>query len=417
VAIEPAATQVITESVKTKVDPVSFLTKNSAILTLSGRINGVWVDSWRIFLGSPLIGQGFQADKSLLTAHNTVLHALVQTGLLGTVPFVLAFLLTFLILVRLFKNPDILEKERYFLIVATSVLIFFVVRSITESMAIYSADWLFVAPIIAYVQFLDNDAKKRNNGKSASMNVLQNKIDLIETSGAIERIKYWIKNESQKLHWVVVTGMHGLVEAENHADFKRMLSFADLWVPDGISMVLLAKTKGCNLEKRVSGADLMHEFFKIAEKEGFSNYFYGDTDETLQDLNKKLLIDFPNLKIAGSCSPPFRRLTETEDGEIIERINRSKPDVLWVALGLPKQEKWIFEHREKLNVPVAIGVGAAFKFVSGKVRRAPKWIGNLGFEWLWRLFCEPKVTWKRIFIDGPIFWKLFLLDFFVNNKK
>ena len=159
----------------------------------------------------------------------------------------------------------------------------------------------------------------------------------------------------------------------------------------------------------------MQEFFNITKKEDLSNYFYGDTEETLLALNKKLLSNFPDLKIAGSYPPPFRELTKEEDEKIVEKINQAKPDVLWVALGLPKQEKWIFEHKDKLKVPVVIGVGAAFKFLSGKVKRAPIWVGNLGFEWLWRLSHEPKTTWKRVSIDMPIFFWMIIKDLFENK--
>ena len=189
-----------------------------------------------------------------------------------------------------------------------------------------------------------------------------------------------------------------------------------MFVSDGISVVWLARLKGFDIKKRVTPADLMPEFFKVAHKEGFSNYFYGDTDETLQALSKKLLENFPNLKIAGSYSPPFRELTKEEDEEIIEKINQAKPDVLWVGLGLPKQEQWIFKHKEKLKAPVIIGVGAGFKFLSGKVKMAPRWIGDLGFEWLWRLFHEPKRIWKRVFLCGPFFIWLVIKDF-LNFKS
>jgi len=245
-----------------------------------------------------------------------------------------------------------------------------------------------------------------------------NKINIITVKETVEKISDWIEQEHSKLHWVVVTGMHGIVEAEKHADFKYIISFADMFVPDGVSLVWLARLKGFDIKSRVSGADLMQNFFKAADKEGFSSYFYGDTDETLKELNKKLLSNYPNLRIAGSYSPPFRKLTEKEDEEVIQRINQAKPDVLWVALGLPKQEKWIFEHRAKLKVPVIIGVGAAFKFLSGEVKRAPEWVGSAGFEWLWRLFQEPKIIWRRVFIDGPIFlWLVFLDILFFGNKK
>jgi N-acetylglucosaminyldiphosphoundecaprenol N-acetyl-beta-D-mannosaminyltransferase len=219
----------------------------------------------------------------------------------------------------------------------------------------------------------------------------------------LEKINYWIKNEFQKGHWIIVTGMHGTVEACKHTDFKYIVDQADMWVPDGISLVWVARLKGFDIRERISGADLMLEVFK----KDYRNFLYGDTEETLLAVKNK----FSNSKIE-TFSPPFRELTKEEDDEIIKKINEAKPDILWVALGLPKQEKWIFSHRDKLRVPVVVGVGAAFKFLSGKVKRAPKWIGSLGFEWLWRLFAEPKVVWKRVFIDMPYFFWLVVKDLF-----
>ncbi|MEI7424770.1 MAG: WecB/TagA/CpsF family glycosyltransferase [Candidatus Staskawiczbacteria bacterium] len=385
----------------------------NTILTLSGRITGVWQDAWHLFLMSPVIGLGFHADRYFLAGqhvHNTLLHTLLQTGILGTIPFVLAFILTFVISYKIVNNKNVGEKDREFIVAISAVLVFFVVRGITESFAFYSADWLFMAPIIVYLQCFKGDSDKKNNFEEKTLlNFLGNKINIITLEDSVNRIANWINEGRSKLHWIIVTGMHGVVEAEKNMDFKYIISNADLWVPDGISLVWLAKLKGFSPKGRVSGADLMEEFFKVAEKEGFSSYFYGDTEETLQALNKKLLTNYPKLKIAGSYSPPFRKLTEEEDENIIENINQACPDVLWVALGLPKQEKWIFQHREKLNVPIIIGVGAAFKFLSGKVERSPNWVGNIGFEWLWRLLKEPKVTWRRVFIDMPFFmWLVFI---------
>lgn len=379
------------------------------ITTLSGRATGVWPDAWHFFLSNPLFGHGFWADKLFLhnNAHNTFFHALIQAGLLGTVPFVMAFVFTLIILLRLFKNHRMGEKERNFLIAISAALVFFAVRSITESVAFYSADWLFVAPIIAYIQCLDSEMRKNNNSKNQVINFNDTKINIIKMPEVLEKINYWIKNEPQKMHWIVVTGMHGIVEAEKHADFKYTISHADMFVPDGISLVWLERLKGFDIKKRVSGTDLMQELLKISEEKNYKNYFYGDEEDTLKKISEK----FPGIR-ANFYSPPFRELTEKEDGEIIKKINDAKPDILWVALGLPKQEKWIFEHREKLNVPVVIGVGAAFKFLSGKVKRAPKWVGNMGFEWLWRLFTEPKITWRRVFLDMPFFFFLVVKNLF-----
>ena len=385
------------------------------ILSLSGRTSGVWTDAWHLFIKSPLFGFGFQADRYFLNgqhAHNSLIHALLQAGILGTIPFLLAFIVIFLMLVRIFTYHGIKQDERNFLIMLSAILVFFAVRSITESVAFFSADWLFVAPIIAYIQCLDGQIRKEKDNSKMDFN--GNKIDLLKISDVIGKIKYWVKNEPQKNHWIVATGMHGAVEAYKHKDFKFILSHADLWVPDGISLVWLAKLKGFDISRRIPGPDLMYEVLKtsLGDHGRFEckNYFYGDTEETLQELNKKLLTDFPNLKIVGHFSPPFRQLNAEEDEKIIEKINQANPDILWVGLGLPKQEKWIYQHRGKLKVPVIIGVGAAFKFLSGKVERGPRWIGNLGFEWLWRLVHEPKKMWKRVFVDIPIFFWMVFLD-------
>jgi N-acetylglucosaminyldiphosphoundecaprenol N-acetyl-beta-D-mannosaminyltransferase len=120
-------------------------------------------------------------------------------------------------------------------------------------------------------------------------------------------------------------------------------------------------------------------------------------------LTQKLGDTFPGLKIAGAHSPPFRQLSPEEDAEEVRKINQSGADVVWVGLGLPKQERWMFEHRDKLEVPVLVGVGAAFKFLSGQVRRAPVWVGDHGLEWAWRFIQEPRRVWRRVLIDGPRF--------------
>lgn len=278
-----------------------------------------------------------------------------------------------------------------------------------------SADWLFVAPLLAYIQCLDSQLRITAEPKGKVLDFEGIKINAIKMPEALDIISGWIKSKSKKAHFIVATGMHGIVEALRHADFKYIISHADLFVPDGISLVWLLQMKGFDIKKRVSGADLIQDFFKLAEKENFTSYFYGDTEDTLAELKKKMLEKYPKLKIAGNYSPPFRELTEKENDEIIEKINRAKPDVLWVGLGLPKQERWIFKNLEKLDVPAVIGVGAAFKFLSGKVKRAPKFIGDAGFEWLWRLAKEPKVIWKRVFIDGPFFFKAVFKNYFYSR--
>jgi N-acetylglucosaminyldiphosphoundecaprenol N-acetyl-beta-D-mannosaminyltransferase len=393
-----------------KVNPLSYFTVSTNPLTLSGRTTGVWPQAWNLFLSSPLVGYGFQADRFFLEgqhAHNSFLHSLVQTGVLGAIPFVLAHLFTLISLIKLLRNRDVQEEERNFLIIILGVFAFFGMRSITESVAFYGADWIFVAPMIAYVQLANSKYGQKSENRSSVLKISGNKVDLLKIDEVVEKINFWIKNERSKNHWIVVTGMHGIVESNKNPEFKKMLNSSDIFVPDGISLVWLGQLKGFNIKKRVSGADLLKRIFELSKKEEYKNFLYGDTNDTLKALSEK----FPDVKI-NFFSPPFRELSEEEDKEIVSRINQAQPDILWVGLGMPKQEKWIYNHKEKLSVPVVIGVGAAFKFLSGKVKRAPRWIGDLGFEWLWRLVLEPKLIWKRVFIDGPVFLSIVVKDLF-----
>jgi N-acetylglucosaminyldiphosphoundecaprenol N-acetyl-beta-D-mannosaminyltransferase len=154
---------------------------------------------------------------------------------------------------------------------------------------------------------------------------------------------------------------------------------------------------------RTPGADVMRAFFELADRANLSSFFLGDTEETLAALKERLERSYPGHRVAGTCSPPFRALTADEDGEIVATINEARPDVLWVGLGTPKQDRWIHERKDRLRVPVAAGVGAAFGFLSGRVSRAPGWVGRCGMEWAWRVAHEPRKLWRRVLLDGPRF--------------
>jgi|GEM_PF-1045173 len=264
---------------------------------------------------------------------------------------------------------------------------------------VQSSSWLIENVVNAFFQI----KKIKNSMKTfSSIEVLGNKIDMVQIPEVIEMMDGWIAKRSQKPHWIVVTGMHGVMESRKNKEFAAMLKSSDMWVADGISLVWMARLNGFQLKKRVAGPDLFHAFLQHSNTQGYKHYFFGDTNETLAALEKKITTELPNVKVA-SFSPPFRKITPEEDQEMIQKINDAKPDVLWIGLGLPKQERWIFEHRDKLQVPVIVGVGAAFKLEAGTVKRAPSWMGNAGFEWLWRLFQEPKRVWRRVFIDAPQF--------------
>ena len=233
---------------------------------------------------------------------------------------------------------------------------------------------------------------------------------MVEIGDVVQLMDHWIETEPHKYHHVVNTGMHGIMEAHRNPKFKAIINAAEVFAPDGILVVLIARLRGFLIKKENTGPDLMWQFSEKAAEKGYKYFIFGDTEETLQLLRKQLTLEFPELNIVGVYSPPFRPLTPAEDESIVRTINQAAPDVLWVGLGIPKQEWWIHEHRDRLTVPVVVGAGASFKFLSGTTKRAPSWVRNRGFEWLWRLSQEPGRMWRRVFLDAPHFLGLEALE-------
>jgi N-acetylglucosaminyldiphosphoundecaprenol N-acetyl-beta-D-mannosaminyltransferase len=227
-------------------------------------------------------------------------------------------------------------------------------------------------------------------------------VHVIDLHEVVNQMDQWLQQRNGR-RWIAVTGSHGIMEGFKHPDFKQILESADLSVPDGKWAARAAAKRLSLPPKQVRGADLMLAFSALAHQRGYRSYFFGDTEEVLEGLTARLQGQFPGLPLAGAYSPPFRPLSAAENERVIDRVNEAKPDVLWVLLGLPKQEKWIFANRPKLNAPIVVAAGAAAKFVSGSIAPAPKWISAHGFEWLWRLMREPRRCWHRSMVYGPQF--------------
>lgn len=237
-----------------------------------------------------------------------------------------------------------------------------------------------------------------------TVTVLGSRVHIVSLADAVKTVESWIEEPRDACRQVIVTGYHGIWEAYKDPRLRHLLNAGDLWVPDGFAPVFVAHRRGYPHAVRIPGADLMRSLFERANDKGFSSFFYGDTDDTLAALREVLERDYPKHRIAGMLSPPFRELTPEEDEEIVDTINASEPDVVWVALGMPRQDIWAYEHKGRLNARVVIGVGAAFAFVAGTVKRAPQWMGNNGLEWLYRLIQEPRKCYRRSLIEGPRFW-------------
>jgi N-acetylglucosaminyldiphosphoundecaprenol N-acetyl-beta-D-mannosaminyltransferase len=203
--------------------------------------------------------------------------------------------------------------------------------------------------------------------------------------------------------YVCVTGVHGVMEAQDDAAFKRILNGAFLCTPDGMPMVWAGRLGGHREMGRVYGPDLLLEVCAWSETSGCKHFFYGGMDGVADLLAEKLRAKFPKLAVVGTFTPPFRALHPEETARLQEQISAARPDILWVGLSTPKQEKFMAEFLPKLEVTLMIGVGAAFDFLSGRVRQAPRWMRRSGLEWLYRLCCEPRRLARRYFRNNPLF--------------
>jgi N-acetylglucosaminyldiphosphoundecaprenol N-acetyl-beta-D-mannosaminyltransferase len=245
--------------------------------------------------------------------------------------------------------------------------------------------------------------------ESASYRILGVRVDAVQIPDVISRMESWIAHRDA-CRFIAVTDMHSLMQAQRAASFRNILRNADLVVPDGFPLVWLGRRKGFALHRRVYGPELLERFCEATTAKGYRHFFYGGAPGVAQTLAGRLVARFPGLQVAGAHSPPFRPLTQDEEGAVISLINDSAADVLWVGLGAPKQERWMFEHRGCLNVPVQLGVGAAFDFHSGRVAQAPPWMRNHGLEWLFRLSREPRRLSRRYLLYGPQFVALVLFE-------
>lgn len=206
----------------------------------------------------------------------------------------------------------------------------------------------------------------------------------------------------KKSGYICVSTVHMVMESHDNKEFAKIVNSADLVIPDGMPLVWMQKLQGFSEATQVRGNSLMLKLLKFAEEKQLKVGFYGGKEKVIEDIQEKAKIDYPNLKISYAYSPPFRALTEQEDLEIVENINKSQVEILFVGLGCPKQEKWMLEHKDKIK-SVMLGVGAAFDFYAGSVKESPVWMRKVGLEWLYRLTQEPKRLWRRYLILNPRF--------------
>jgi N-acetylglucosaminyldiphosphoundecaprenol N-acetyl-beta-D-mannosaminyltransferase len=239
-------------------------------------------------------------------------------------------------------------------------------------------------------------------------NILGVEVSATTMEITLRTIEAWIARHES--HYVCVTGVHGVMESWRDEELRHIHNTAGLVTADGMPLVWLGRLMGFRQMERVYGPDLMLMVCERSAKQGYCQFFYGGTPGVAEKLASRLQSRFPGLQVAGVYSPPFRALTPEEDEAVIERINAAQPDIVWVGLSTPKQERWMSEHWGRLNAPVLIGVGAAFDFHAGFKRQAPHWMQQSGLEWLFRLAMEPRRLWRRYLINNPWFLWLVLLQ-------
>ena len=234
-------------------------------------------------------------------------------------------------------------------------------------------------------------------------------ISVLNLETAVSAVRFLVDERRRRLQgtYICVRDVNGIVECQRDSALKDIHKRAALVTPDGMPVVWWGRLTGHADVNRVAGSDLMMEICRRSVEFGFRHFFFGGEEGVAEDLARKLGARFPGLSVVGTWTPPFRSLTVEERAQVIEAINRSGADIVWVGLGAPKQERFMADIAPELTGAVLVGVGAAYDFLSGRKPRAPRWLQRSGLEWLFRLATEPRRLWRRYLVNNSVFlWLL-----------
>ena len=250
-----------------------------------------------------------------------------------------------------------------------------------------------------------------------TIEILGVRVNLEDYDSAIEKVEEHI-NSGYPTGYVTLMSVNNLVKAQKNQFFKEISNKTYLSLPDGIPLVWIARSRGVKrIKTNIRGTDFMYRFFERAVQKKYKHFFYGGKEGIADQLKRVFENKFPGVKIVGAYCPPLRQLTEAEDGKIREMINSSGADIVWVGLSTPKQEYWMNEHKDKLNVSLMIGVGAAFDFHTGNAKEAPRWMQSNGLEWIFRLLTEPHRLWRRYLIGNSLLIYWLIKEKFNNQRE
>jgi N-acetylglucosaminyldiphosphoundecaprenol N-acetyl-beta-D-mannosaminyltransferase len=240
---------------------------------------------------------------------------------------------------------------------------------------------------------------------SRRANVLGVGVHAVDMRRAVEVIESAVQDNRKG--YVCVTGVHGIMEAQRDAELGSILRNALLVAPDGMPTVWVGWCQGLWRMRRVFGPDLMWEVCRASVAKGFTHFLYGGTQGVAQELRARCEAAFPGVRIVGTYTPPFRPLNVAEQGDLMDSFARLKPDITWVGLSTPKQERLMAEYLPRLATKVMIGVGAAFDLHTGRMKDSPRWVKQAGLQWAHRLLQDPGRLWKRYRTNNPRFlWSM-----------
>lgn len=241
--------------------------------------------------------------------------------------------------------------------------------------------------------------------------ILGSAIDIIASyEMAYQRLTNYLHNRDNQPSYITVNNVHTVIEGVLARDYQQITNNALMAFPDGKPLSVIARWKGAENIERIFGPTFLEKALDWGQRDGLKHFFYGGSEETLKKLLDQCQQRFPNLHIAGAISPPFRDLTPAEKEYYINQINASGADIIWVALGAPKQERWMAENYRRLDRGVMIGIGAGFDYLAGNTQHAPKWMKDFALEWLYRLIQEPGRLWKRYLVTNSLFMYYILLE-------
>jgi len=240
-------------------------------------------------------------------------------------------------------------------------------------------------------------------------------ISIVSMDRVLAIFDRWLADRHDR--YVIFRDVHGVMRAQSDPELRRAHEEADIIAPDGMPLVWIAKFDGMKEISRVCGPDLLPLVCQKGISNGWRHYFVGGAPGVAELMVENLTQSYPGISIVGHCCPPFRILSEEEDEIICTNIRLASPDFIWVGLGTPKQENWMYAHRGRCGGAIMLGVGAAFDLYAGTVTRAPVWMQKLGLEWLFRLSSEPGRLWRRYLILAPRFVLLTFYDVVAKRRR